>query len=137
MMEKEFYSTIKLTSGEEIIAKVCYLPEENSLLIDKPMLVEKMIQKKNNKTVHGFVLKEWINSTYDSMFIIKMEQVITMTELDKKIEKFYLSNINEDDDDNYEETKIDIKPKNFSKRMGYLGSVKETKQFLEEIYKKS
>lgn len=135
MMEEEFYSTIKLTSGEEIIAKVSYLPGENSLLVDKPMLVEKMSQKKNGKTVQGFILKDWISSTYDSMFIIKMEQVITMTELDKKIEKFYLSNI--DSNDSYDEDTIDIKPKNFSKRMGYLGSVKETKEFLEEIYKKS
>ena len=45
MMEEEFYSTIKLTSGEELISKVCYLPEEDSLLLDNPMLVEKHIQK--------------------------------------------------------------------------------------------
>lgn len=133
MMEEEFYSTIKLTSGEEIIAKVCYLPDEDSLLVENPMLVEKLTQKKNGKTIQGFILKEWINSTYDNMFVIKMEQVITMTELDKKIEIFYLNNLgNEESDDS-----IDIKPKNFSKQMGYLGSVKETKKFLEEIYKKS
>lgn len=136
MMEDEFYSTIKLTSGEEIIAKVSYLPDENSLLIDQPLLVEKMTQKKNGKPVQGFVLKEWINSTYDTMFVIRMEQVITMTELDNKIQKFYLSNLNPDEYTDDEDS-IDIKPKNFSKRMGYLGSVKETKKFLEEIYKKS
>ncbi len=136
MMEDEFYSTIKLTSGEEIIAKVSYLPDENSLLIDQPLMVEKMTQKKNGKPVKGFVLKEWINSTYDTMFVIRMEQVITMTELDNKIQKFYLSNLNSDEYTDDEDS-IDIKPKNFSKRMGYLGSVKETKKFLEEIYKKS
>ena len=135
-MEEEFLSTIKLTSGEEIIAKVSYLPDENSLLVDNPMLVEKLVQKKNGKAIQGFVLKEWINSTYDTLFVIKMEQVITMSELDKKIEKFYLSNLNQSIEDTEEDT-IDIKPKSFSKRMGYLGSVKETKKFLEEIYKKS
>ncbi len=136
-MEDEFYSTIKLTSGEEIIAKVSYLPDENSLLVDQPLLVEKMTQKKNGKSVQGFVLKEWINSTYDTMFVIRMEQVITMTELDHKIQKFYLSNLNPDDYPDEDESGIDVKPKNFSKRMGYLGSVKETKKFLEDIYKKS
>ncbi len=137
MMEDEFYSTIKLTSGEEIIAKVSYLPDENSLLIDQPLLVEKMSQKKNGRSVQGFILKEWINSTYDTMFVIRMEQVITMTELDHKIQKFYLSNLNPDEYDDYDESNVDIKPNKFSKRMGYLGSVKETKKFLEEIYKKS
>ena len=136
MMEEEFYSTLKLTSGEEIIAKVCYLPEEDSLLVEHPMLVEKLTQKKNGNTVQGFVLKEWISSTYESLFVIRMNQVVTMTELDKKIRTFYLNNLNDPDESESEDT-IDIKPKNFSKRMGYLGSVKEAKKFLEDIYKKS
>jgi len=136
MMEEEFYSTLKLTSGEEIIAKVCYLPDEDSLLVEHPMLVEKLTQKKNGNTVQGFVLKEWIHSTYDSLFVIKMEQVITMTELDKKIEIFYLKNLNNSPEETLSNS-INIKPNKFSKEMGYLGSVKETKKFLEEIYKKS
>lgn len=130
-MEEEFYSTIKLTSGEEIVAKVCFLPEENSLLLANPMLVEKFNKKKQGKKVSGFVLKEWINATYDDMFVIKMEQIITMSELDKNIESFYI-NILENSDEG-----TDIKPRNFSRRMGYLGSVKETKTFLEKIYKNS
>jgi hypothetical protein len=136
MMEEEFYSTLKLTSGEEIIAKVCYLPEEDSLLVEHPLLVEKLTQKKNGNTVQGFVLKEWISSTYESLFVIRMNQVVTMTELDKKIRTFYLNNLTDPDESESEDT-IDIKPKNFSKRMGYLGSVKEAKKFLEDIYKKS
>lgn len=136
MMEEEFFSTLKLTSGEEIIAKVCYLPDENSLLVENPMLVEKISQKKNGRSLEGFILKNWIHSTYDSLFVIKMEQVITMTELDKKIEIFYLNNLNNSSEDKLDDS-IKIKPNKFSKQMGYLGSVKETKRFLEEIYKKS
>lgn len=135
-MEEEFFSTLKLTSGEEIIAKVCYLPDENSLLVENPMLVEKISQKKNGRSLEGFILKNWIHSTYDSLFVIKMEQVITMTELDKKIEVFYLNNLNNSSEDKLDDS-IKIKPNKFSKQMGYLGSVKETKRFLEEIYKKS
>lgn len=126
-MEEEFYSSIKLTSGEEIIAKVCYLNDENCLLIENPLLVEKY----NNKNTEGFILKEWIKSSYDSMFIIKMDQVITMSELDKRIEVFYLNNLSK------EEYSIDVKPNKFSNKMGYLGSVKETKKYLEDIFNKS
>ncbi len=39
-MEEEFFSTIKLTTGEEIVAKVCYLEEENQLLLENPKEVE-------------------------------------------------------------------------------------------------
>lgn len=137
MMEEEFYSTLKLTSGEEIIAKVCYLPDEDSILVEHPMLVEKISQKKNGDTVKGFVLKEWIDSTYETLFVIRMNQVVTMSELDKKIEVFYLNNVNNKDEKYDTDDSVVIKPKNFSKRMGYLGSVKETKKFLEDIYKRS
>lgn len=129
-MEEEFYSTIKLTSGEEIIAKVCYLEEEDSLILDQPMIVESI---KGNNSQEAFVLKDWIKSSYDTMYIIKMKQVITMTELDKRIESFYLKNINSDNLSN----DINVKPNQFSSRMGYLGSVKETKKFLEDIFNKS
>ena len=131
-MEEEFYATVKLTSGEEIVSKICYLTDEDSLLVDHPMLVEKITQKKSGKTVEGFQFKDWITSTYETMFVIRMEQVITITELDKKIEDFYLKNISEDECDS-----IDINPKSLTKQMGYLGSVKETKQMLENLFNKS
>lgn len=134
-MEEEFYSTIKLTSGEEIVAKVCYLKEENSLLIENPKLVDHTLTKKNGKNIQGFILKDWINATYDTMFVIKMEQVITMSELDKRIEQYYLMNL---DDNSLEQlSSTNVNPKSFNRRMGYLGSIKETKRYLEDIFNKS
>ena len=38
-MEEEFYATIILVSGEEIISKVVYLPDEDKVMLDTPMLV--------------------------------------------------------------------------------------------------
>jgi hypothetical protein len=137
MMEEEFYSTIKLSSGEEIIGKVCYLPNEDSLLIENPMIVEKLSQKKNGRIHQGFILKDWIHSTYDSLFVIKMKQVITMTELDKRIEVFYLNNLKDNTSEESIDDSINVKANKFSKQMGYLGSVKENKEFLEDIFKRS
>ena len=130
-MEEEFYSTIKLSTGEELVAKVCYLPDENSLLVEKPMIVEALTQKKNGKKVQGFILKEWIRSSYDEMFIVKMEQIVTMSELDEKIKRFYLGSLNKDDRD---ENKI--KPTKL-KNNGYVGSVEEVKKNLESLFKRS
>ena len=131
-MEEEFYSSIKLRSGEEIIAKVSYLSEEDSLLIEKPLLVESHVQKKNGRKVDGFILKEWMKATYEDMFIIRMEQVITMTELDEKIKNFYLGNL---DEDNFSEDN-DVKPSKL-KNNGYIGSVEEVKKNLESLFKRS
>ena len=50
-MEDEFFAAIKLTTGEELIAKVCYMNEEDTLLVDNPMVVEKIVQKSGNQSI--------------------------------------------------------------------------------------
>lgn len=132
-MEEEFYATIKLVSGEEVVAKVCYLPDEDKIILDRPLAVENAKQKKGNMEVTGFALKEWISATFDEMFIIKRDHILTMTEIEDEILEFY------------EKTLLKIENgKNLAgkggklpRRAGYLGSIKETKKALEEIYKKS
>ena len=53
MMEEEFYATLKLVTGEELIAKVSYMPGEDSLVVDNPMIVERIIQKRGNRAIEG------------------------------------------------------------------------------------
>ncbi len=130
-MEDEFYSTIKLVTGEEIVAKVCYMEEEHSLLLENPKKVTEIKQRKNGETVEGFVLVDWIHSTYENMFVLPMERVLTMSELDKRIERYYLSIIEETNED--EQGRVPASKLN--QRMGYLGSVKEIKKTLEKNYK--
>ena len=132
-MEDEFFAALKLTTGEELIAKVCYMNEEDTLLVDNPMVVEKIVQKRGNVAVEGFHLKEWMTATYESMFVIKMNQVVTITELDKKIEVFYTKHL----EINSQPNNIPNLDKGLTRQMGYLGSVQETKKILENIYKNS
>jgi hypothetical protein len=132
-MEEEFYATIKLVSGEEVVAKVCYLPDEDKILLDKPLAVENAKQKRGNMEVTGFTLKEWISATFDEMFIIKRDHILTMTEIGEEMQEFYEKTL----------TKIESgktlasKGGKLPRRSGYLGSIKETKRSLEELYKKS
>jgi hypothetical protein len=130
-MEEEFYATIKLASGEELISKVCYLTDEDSLLLDKPLLVDKVTQKKSGKVVEGFSLREWVASSYDEMFIIEMNQVLTISELDERIEAYYVLSLNALEDDTTDSKN------SLSREMGYIGSVEETKKKLEALFNKS
>jgi hypothetical protein len=131
-MEEEFFSTIKLTTGEEIVAKVCYMPDENQLLIENPKKVEPIKQRRNGEMIEGFVLVDWIHSTYDQMFVLSMDRVITMSELDKRIERYYLSTVDGSDE---QEDQGRVQPSHLNEKMGYLGSVSEMKKKLEKIYK--
>lgn len=128
-MEEEFYATLKLTSNEELIAKVCYLTEEECLLVEKPLLVTRSNQKRNGRLVEGFSLSDWVMSSYEELYVIKMEQVVTLSELDEKILVFYENHLKQSLDDSTENK--------LSKEMGYLGNVSDQKKKLEDLFNKS
>ena len=77
-MEEEFYATVKLLSGEELVSKVCYLPEEDKVMLERPLMVENAKQRKGQLEVSGFSLKEWISATFDNMFIINRSHIMTI-----------------------------------------------------------
>lgn len=133
-MEEEFYATFKLCTGEELIAKVCYMPDEDSLLVEQPMIVERIIQKRGGRAIEGFHLKEWMTATYETMFVVKMQQVVTITELDPKIEKFYLKHL---ECDGQVPPDLVGQIKGLSRDMGYLGSVQQSRKLLEHIFQNS
>jgi hypothetical protein len=136
-MEEEFLATIKLITGEEIITKCVYLPEEDCLLLENPMEVTYVNQQKKQSTTNGFFLTEWIHSTFDHCFILNKSNVITMTEIeDDRIEKYYLTSV-EKHITQLSTVKEALEPQHFSRGMGNLGSVKETKKFLEDLFNRS
>ena len=80
-MEPDFIATIKLVTGEELISKVSYMPDDDSLVLESPMEVSRIDQTKKNIRVAGFALSEWIHSTFDHMFVLPKKHVLTMTYL--------------------------------------------------------
>ena len=132
-MEEEFYATVKLLSGEELVSKVCYLPDEDKLILEKPLIVENARQRKGQLEVTGFALKEWVSATFEDMFVIKRDHVLTMVEVEGDIVDFYEKTLNK------LETGKSLagRGNKLPRTSGYLGSIKEMKKSLEEIYKKS
>lgn len=139
-MEEEFYATMKLTSGEEIIAKVSYDSDDDVIIIHNPRVVEKIEMQKRGMIIEGIVFDDWINASHEDMFIIPRNQIITMVEVEEKFVAFYEDHLN--DKSKYRKSRS-TKPKSNSKRQnpksqeGFLGSIKEAKGFLEDIYNES
>mgnify|MGYP001502253442 CR=1 FL=1 len=132
-MEEEFYATVKLLSGEELVSKVCYLPEEDKVMLERPLMVENAKQRKGQLEVSGFSLKEWISATFDNMFIINRSHIMTIVEIDGEIVDFYEKTLNK-----LESGKsLAGRGNKLPRSSGYLGSIKEMKKSLEDIYKKS
>ena len=132
-MEEEFYATVKLLSGEELVSKVSYLSDEDKLILEKPLIVENAKHRKGQVEVTGFALKEWISATFDDMFIIKRDHVMTMVEVEGELVEFYEKTLNR-----LESGKsLAGRGNKLPRGSGYLGSVKEMKKTLEDIYNKS
>ena len=131
-MEEEFYSIIKLVSGEEIFALVSVDENDENpvLLLQNPIIIS---------TIHtpgGSMIKvrPWMDMTDETMFIVRLDKVITMIESkDKKLIDVY-NNYNEDTDEE-ENMFLDgsVMP---TPKMGYLSSVKNARKDLEDLFKK-
>ena len=136
-MEPDFIATIKLTTGEELISKVSYMPDDDSLVLENPMQVVSIDQQKKNIRIAGFALTEWIHSTFDHMFVLPKQHVLTMTEIeDDKIQNFYNITVARHvvELNTFKESQQSME---FTRNMGKLGSVQNTKKSLEDLYKRS
>ncbi len=130
-MEEEFYAVIKLISGEEIFSKVCPCEEEDRtiLLLDNPVTIETFNMRQMG--VSGLKINPWIKYTDDSMFVMDMDRVITMSEVtDEDMLFMYAKYLKK----KHKKPSISNKP---SESMGYLKSITEARVSLEKIFNES
>jgi hypothetical protein len=130
MMEDDFYSTIKLKNGEEIFARVSATEEYDKtlLIISNPIIITEI---KSKEGVVGYKIEPWLKTTKEDMFILNMEDILTMTENDDiEIISLYQKFVNNECRNKRNETKI-------SRRMGYLSNVNDAKEILEKIFDNS
>ena len=133
MNEQEFLATLKLVSGEEVISMVLYLEDEDKVLLSNPFLVEQSKQRQGQLEVVGFSFKEWVMASFDDMYIISRDHIITITEVQGPIKEFYEKNLEKIQS----HKQLLHKPNKLPRKSGYLGSINDTKNTLENIYKKS
>ena len=133
MKDQEFLATLKLVSGEEVISMVLYLEDEDKVLLSNPFSVEQSRQKQGQLEITGFSFKEWVMASFDDMYIIGRDHIITITEVEGPIKEFYEKNL-----EKIQSSKQLLhKPNKLPRKSGYLGSINDTKNILENIYKKS
>tara|TARA_B100001029_G_scaffold80959_1_gene66432 strand:- start:1483 stop:1884 length:402 start_codon:yes stop_codon:yes gene_type:complete len=133
MKDEEFYSTIKIVTGEEIVAKVIYLEDEDKVMLEDPLLVEMQRSRKGALEIAGFAFKEWMSATFEDMFVLNREHIVTMSEVDPNIKEFYKKTLERMKSG---QTLANTADK-LSRKSGYVGSVSKFKKSLEDIFKKS
>jgi hypothetical protein len=132
-LNDEFYSIIKMNSGEEVLSLT--MIDEND---GEPVLVlQNPITMKVITSARGIHIKvkSWIEMSSDDIFIVKFDKIITMTETkDERLIDIYNSYLEDEEDsiDTYQSSKSNqIKP---SKKMGYISSVEDARKSLENSF---
>ena len=88
-MEKpEFLAALKLVSGEEILAVITSVHDDNGdyLIVENPIEVEEVILQGNKQ---GAKVSPWMKFSREEEFIIPKDKVITVVEVDTEVQVFY------------------------------------------------
>jgi len=127
-IEEDFYATIKFKSGEEVYAKVAASEEDDRtmLIIHNPIVITEM---KGKSRVVGYKVEPWLKTTREDMFIINLDDVLTLSESsDVEMIMMYQNFVRDTEKENNNQSKM-------SRRMGYISNVHDAKEILEKIYK--
>jgi hypothetical protein len=130
MIEDDFYSTIKLKTGEEIFAKVAASEEDDRtmLIVFNPIVISEI---KGRSGVVGYKIEPWLKTTTEDMFILNIEDVLTMSESsDMEMIVMYQNYLRQSNKEKDRQSKI-------SRGMGYIANVNDAKELLENLFNNS
>jgi hypothetical protein len=130
MIEEDFYATLKLKTGEEIFAKIAASEEDDRtiLIVSNPITINEI---KSRTGIVGYKLEPWLKTTTEDMFILNLDDVLTMSESsDIEMIMMYQSYIRQSNKERNNEPKL-------NRRMGYIANVNDAKEILEKLYKNS
>lgn len=129
-MEDDFYATIKLKTGEEIFAIASSVQENGKdlLMISTPIILSEI---KSRTGMTGYKVEPWLKTTSEDIFILNMNDVITISESkDVEIITMHQSYLRSRDN-------IKNKKTTLSRKMGYIANVNDAKVILENLFNKS
>ena len=129
-IEEDFYSTIKLKTGEEIFAKVAASEEEDRtlLIISNPIIISEI---KGRTGVVGYKIEPWLKTTTEDMFILNLEDILTMSESsDIEMIMMYQTYLRQTSKEKDSQSKL-------SRGMGYISNIHDAKEILEKLYNNS
>ena len=131
-MGEEFYSIIKLMSGEEVFSLIS-VDENNGapvIILQNPLVMKIMESPKGS-----FIkVKKWVELSEEDMYVISYDKILTLTECkDNKLISIYNNYILDEDDigDVYKASgKVKI-----TDQMGYISNVEDARKKFEVLFK--
>ena len=96
------------------------------LILHNPILISEI---KGKRGIIGYKVEPWLKTSREDMFIINMDNVLTLSESsDMEMIGMYQNFLEDFKKDTQNNTKI-------NRKMGYLATVNAARNYLEKIYK--
>lgn len=124
----EFYASLKLASGEEILALVMVdnsdVPE--NVVVSNPVVCQE-IRSSGTNIPMGYKFEPWMKLTDDDTFVISLKKVITISQINStELIDTYKDLV----EHGFKATNPDL-----TKDMGYISTVSKARDILEKLYK--
>ena len=136
-MNDKFFATIKLMTGEEIVAFVEV--HDEGLIVNNPLVLEDMSALEDlfeDVRASGLKLSKWIKSTTDNFFFIDDTKIVTINELIEPGLSHYKKAVNEINTHEKEFTNKINRRSTQKKYQGYRASVNDARIFFEDLFSK-
>jgi len=136
-MGDEFYSILKLVSGEEVFALVCVdeTEDEPILILHNPIIMKPLSPL---GTINYVKVTPWMEMSDEDMFVLRMDKVITMTECkDKKLISIYKQYVEESEEGSLGVFKPTDNKVKLNSHLGLLSSVEKKRESLEKLFKEN
>ena len=134
-MNDKFFASIKLMTGEEIVAFVEV--HDEGLIVSNPLLLEDMSALEDlfeDVKTSGLKLSKWIKSTTDNFFFIDDTKIVTINELIEPGLSHYKKAVNEINTHEKEFTNKIKRKLTQKKYQGYRASVNDARIFFEDLF---
>ena len=135
-MTDSFHATVKLNTGEEVLAEVlpCEEDGEEFFIFHNPIIVTENSQVDMQKgvVVSGLVPKKWLLFSTDDMHVVNKDDIVTISELDKFGIDFYRKALLAASASSPLKKKVETK-----RHSGYVGKIEEFRSRLEDMFSNS
>ena len=124
----EFYASLKLVSGEEILALVVVdnTGKPENIVISNPVVCQE-IRSSGTNIPMGYKFEPWMKLTDDDTFVISLQKIITVSEINSsELINTYKDLVKH----GFKATNPDL-----TKDMGYVNSVSKARDILEKLYR--
>ena len=136
--DEQFYGTVKLITGEEILGEVLLTKDpglDTDLLFIQHPAKTKIVEMEGNtstdqKIAVGFI--KWVNFSDEEFFVIEERSVISIAPMSKDAIRMYKRWVKKEILHEPESEKGEVP---MSPTMGLISKVEDARSFLESIYK--